>query len=273
MSSANYPACLKFTLGFEGGYSNHPADPGGVTLEGVIQRVYDAWRDTQGKPRQRLTAAMRNTPAWVAERNAIYRESYWNKVLGDQWPAGADLAVWDCGVNSGPDRSRKLSMAVLPNAGVTFSGLAASCRAMNDKTIFVKKFCAKRLAFVQALKTFATFGKGWSRRIAECEATGVAMALRDMRLPEPEVAKHLENEAAKADKSKNANAGGAAAGGTASTSGGSSIDWSALDWVSVTLLGLAVAAGIVATVYFIHWTRNHNARAEAYRLIAKITGA
>jgi hypothetical protein len=44
----SFPAALAATLQYEGGYSNHPKDPGGATMRGVTQRVYDAWRRTAG---------------------------------------------------------------------------------------------------------------------------------------------------------------------------------------------------------------------------------
>lgn len=71
---SDFTKCMPVILRYEGGYSNHPRDPGGVTLEGIIQRVYDGYRDRKGLPHRALTAAMQRTPEWIAERNEIYRD-------------------------------------------------------------------------------------------------------------------------------------------------------------------------------------------------------
>ena len=40
---ANYEKCLEAILHHEGGYVNHPKDPGGETNLGVTKRVYEQW--------------------------------------------------------------------------------------------------------------------------------------------------------------------------------------------------------------------------------------
>jgi lysozyme family protein len=98
---------LPHILKHEGGWANHPRDPGGATMKGVIQRTYDSWRDRQGQPRQ----SVRNiTDADVA---AIYRRDYWDAIKGDDLPAGVDYCIFDFAVNSGINRaSRYLQRAV-----------------------------------------------------------------------------------------------------------------------------------------------------------------
>jgi lysozyme family protein len=97
---SSFPTAHARMLAYEGGYSNHPADPGGVTLEGITQRVYCAWRAAKGLLCRTLTAAMRFTPEWVAERDAIYRENYWLPPRCPELPAGVDAAIYDYSVNS-----------------------------------------------------------------------------------------------------------------------------------------------------------------------------
>ena len=50
MPSQAFQESLPFILRWEGGYVNHPNDPGGPTNKGVTQKVYDAWRRRQGLP-------------------------------------------------------------------------------------------------------------------------------------------------------------------------------------------------------------------------------
>lgn len=171
MSQANYPACLAFTLKWEGGYANHPKDPGGATMKGIIQRVYDGYRKRKG---QALQSVRRISDDEVA---AIYRKQYWEAVRGDDLPDGVDLAVWDFGVNSGPSRAARYLQGIL---GVKQDGaigevtLAAVER--HDPGELAAQLCDARLAFVRQLRTWPTFGRGWQRRIDAARTLASGMA-------------------------------------------------------------------------------------------------
>lgn len=155
MASQNFPACLAFTLKYEGGRSNNPRDPGGRTNQGVIQRTYDAYRDSKGV-RQQDVYAMTN-----AERDEIYRTGYWNAVTADSLPAGIDLCIWDYGVNSGPARALR--------------AYATAGRGKKPADA-IHAICSARLSFLHALRTWSYFGAGWGKRVAACEATALKMA-------------------------------------------------------------------------------------------------
>ena len=78
----NFPKCLQVILHHEGGYVNHPRDPGGETNLGVTKRVYEEWGGTK---------SMRDlTEDDVAP---IYEKNYWGRAKCDQLPSGLDLAV------------------------------------------------------------------------------------------------------------------------------------------------------------------------------------
>lgn len=91
----------------------------------------------------------------------IYRTDYWDLVRGDKLAPAVDLATFDYSVNSGP--------------GTAWKALEKVLGGPDSET--VQKLCARRLSSYQALKHWATFGKGWTRRIAAIEAKGVAWAL------------------------------------------------------------------------------------------------
>ena len=156
----SYDTALQAVLEHEGGYVNHPEDPGGATNRGVTQRVYDAWRKRQGLRSRAVKAIAADEVA------AIYRAQYWDAVRGDDLPAGLDYAVFDFAVNSGPARAIHYLQA---NLGVTADGhiglvtLGAAARAKPRQVI--DDLCDSRLAFLKKLKTFPTFGKGWTRRV------------------------------------------------------------------------------------------------------------
>ena len=147
-------------LKHEGGFVNHPADPGGMTNLGVTQRVWEEW---VGHPVDEKE--MRSlTPEKVAP---MYKQKYWDKIRGDDLPSGVDMAVFDCCVNSGPGRAAKMLQRVL---GLTEDGAIGPntlSKALSiDSSKLIADYNAARLAFLQALPTWATFGKGWSNRVA-----------------------------------------------------------------------------------------------------------
>lgn len=170
MSADNYKPSLGITLGFEGGFVNHPKDPGGATNNGVTQAVYDAYRDFRKLPRQSVKLIL---PSEVTD---IYNKNYWRMVKGDDLPIGLDLAVFDFAVNSGVSRANKYLQRLVGVAddGVigmqTLSAVDKAYSANPEKLI--AQYCNNRLAFVQSLKTFPTFGRGWTRRIIGAK-TGV----------------------------------------------------------------------------------------------------
>lgn len=157
----NFDTALKALLKHEGGYVNHPSDPGGMTNLGVTKRVWEEWvgHDVDEKQMRALT------PELVA---SLYKKKYWDKVCGDELPTGVDLSVFDLAVNSGPGRAAKMLQKVL---GVTQDGAIGPqtiAKALNvDSSKLIEDYNAERLAFLQALPTWSTFGKGWGRRVAE----------------------------------------------------------------------------------------------------------
>ena len=154
----NYPQALKQVLKYEGGYVDHPKDPGGPTNKGVTQAVYDAWQKKNGLP----TQSVRNiSDAAVA---AIYKQQYWDAISGDDLPSGVDFAVFDFAVNSGVSRAAKYLQAVV---GVTQDGQIGPATIQATKTYVAMAVTNKRLAFMQSLSIWSTFGKGWSARIAD----------------------------------------------------------------------------------------------------------
>ena len=105
---SNYNECLKIILMHEGGYVNHPKDPGGETNLGVTKRVYEEWGGT--KEMKDLT---------VEDVEPIYKKNYWDKIKGDDLPDGLDLCVFDFGVNAGPGRAAKFLQRMI---GTTVDG-------------------------------------------------------------------------------------------------------------------------------------------------------
>lgn len=176
----NFAACLAETLRHEGGWSDHPKDPGGATMKGVTLDTYRRWRP--GATKAQLRAI---TDAEVA---AIYRKGYWDAVNADDLPAGLDLVAFDGAVNSGPSRGAKWLQAGVgaKQDGKVGPATIAAARAYDTRTA-VNRACDARLAFLKTLGTWPTFGKGWSRRVASVRSTALAMVAPTRPAPKPAV--------------------------------------------------------------------------------------
>jgi len=156
-----FDACLPLLLKHEGGFVDHPQDPGGATNLGV---TIGTLGDHLG--RRATKAEVRALqPADVAP---IYRKSYWDAARCDDLPDGVDYMIFDLAVNSGPAKARRYLQEVV---GVTADGVIgpktlAAVAAVPPATL-VRRLERRREAFYRSLRTFPTFGKGWLRRLSE----------------------------------------------------------------------------------------------------------
>lgn len=173
MAAANFAPVLKRVLRHEGGWANHPADPGGPTMKGVTQRVYDAYRDRAGKPRQ----TVRNIGE--DELQAIYRRQYGDAIRFDELPRGVDYCVFDGAVNSGPAQAARWLQRALGAAQVDGHVGAITIDKANaaDPATLINAICDERMRFLRRLRTWSTFGPGWSVRVAEVRSVALAMAV------------------------------------------------------------------------------------------------
>jgi lysozyme family protein len=114
----------------------------------------------------------------VAEAKSIYRTQYWDALRCDELPAGVDDAVFDYGVNSGIGRSGKVlrRALALPNDSSAVDETVIAAAAAADARALIAAICDERLRFLQSLKTWDVFGKGWGRRVAEVKTAALAMA-------------------------------------------------------------------------------------------------
>ncbi len=182
MASANFDLALLHVLKHEGGFSNHPADPGGATMRGVIQRVYDAYRDRKGLGRRSVRLIEND------ELKEIYRRQYWDVIRGDELPSGVDYCVFDGAVNSGPVQSAKwLQRALRITADGHIGEETVDAASMyGDFEGLIDAICDQRMAFLKSLRHWGTFGTGWTRRVmgVRTEAKSMVMAAPAL-MPEP----------------------------------------------------------------------------------------
>lgn len=164
----NFNECLELVLKHEGGFVNHPKDPGGATNRGVTQKVYDAYRKTRARPIQSVKFISED------EVKAIYKFQYWDRVQGDFLPRGLDYAVFDFAVNSGVGRASKYLQACV---GVKQDGVigAMTIAAIGKPANVINALCDRRLSFLRNLDTFLTFGRGWTRRVVDVRKHALEM--------------------------------------------------------------------------------------------------
>ena len=165
----NFERALAEVLHHEGGFVNHPSDPGGMTNLGCTKKVWEEWvgHEVDEKAMRALT------PADVAP---LYKAKYWDKIKGDELPDGVDYVVFDCAINSGPGRAIKFLQGCV---GADMDGAIgpktlAAVKAADAKAL-VEDYAKRRLSFLQDLPTWGTFGKGWGRRVAEVQQSGLSM--------------------------------------------------------------------------------------------------
>lgn len=167
---ANFSRSLTAVLKHEGGFVNHPADPGGATNLGVTLANFRRYVKQSG-----TVEDLKNLT--VEQAGVVYRRFYWDRVLGAELPAGVDFAVFDFAVNSGPLRAVQYLQRIVgvPDDGRIGPRTLAAVRAMPARQI-VERLCDDRLAFLRRLRTWKAFGKGWGARVAGVRALGLQMA-------------------------------------------------------------------------------------------------
>lgn len=170
-----FDRCLKALLRHEGGYVDHPRDPGGATNLGITLGTAKAWRlDVDGDGDVDKNDVRLLTPETAAP---VYRQGYWLACACDKLPAGLDYMVFDLAVNSGTDRAKRYLQTA---AGAVVDGKIGpktlEAVAKVGPARMIDRMSGRREAFYRSLPTFPTFGKGWLRRLNEVTVTALGWA-------------------------------------------------------------------------------------------------
>ena len=152
----NFPAAFDTLITHEGGFSNHPDDPGGATMYGVTEAV---------ARRHGYKGHMRDFT--LDQAKAIYRKDYWDACQCEAMPEPIRYPLFDAAVNSGPDQAIKwLQAAVGVKADGVIGPMTRQAVALADPHDLCKAMIGRRLRFMTELKNWPSFSKGWARRIA-----------------------------------------------------------------------------------------------------------
>jgi len=258
MTLKSFPACLAITLASEGGFSIEKSDPGNWTGGAV-------GKGTLKGTKYGISAAafpnldIRNLT--LDDVGPIYKTKYWDAVGGDHLPAGFDLVTWDYGVNSGPARALRDAQAVTGAPVDGKLGPTTIAKAARAGVKEIQGLCRRRLGYMQGLKIWQTYKRGWSARVAKIEAKGVAMFLASSASTAAERRKALSAESEAAGQKAARNAKQALTAGTGGTvvTGAST---GHVSWLAI-VCGLSAVSLILALAFAAY--RKNKARADAYR--------
>lgn len=183
----NFEDSLKHVLCHEGGWADHPRDPGGATMKGITLATYRRhFGEERGKDDLRAISD--------EELSKIYDSGYWSKCRCDELPAGIDYVVFDAAVNSGPGRGVKWLQAAVgakQDGGMGPKTLAKVKE--HDFLDILHHMCDHRLAFLRGLSHWPDFGKGWSRRVEKVRVTAIEMGKGESQ-PIPEITPSVDYE-------------------------------------------------------------------------------
>lgn len=170
MEPSSFERAVEFVLKQEGGFVQHPQDPGGATNFGITLETLSrarGWRVSVDDIRQ-LTKE---------EAVEIYLHFYWNAVRADEFPSGLDLAFFDLAVNSGPKQAIMLLQKVLEVEVDGVIGPVTLDAARNIAAIeAIRRLTRERLGFLSRLAIWPVFGRGWRRRVLDVEREAIRLA-------------------------------------------------------------------------------------------------
>jgi lysozyme family protein len=263
MTASSYDAALARLLVHEGGYTNDAADPGGPTNFGIT--IYDYRKYVKPDATAADVRAMK-----VEEAKSIYRAKYWGAQRCDELPAGVDDSIFDYGVNSGIGRSGKVLRRVLglPDSDWKTSDEVLAALAKRDPKAVIIAINDERLRFLQSLRTWPVFGRGWGARVAEVKTFSLQLAASGsaaLPVPAPDIQQAgkgvvplhpalktaVENKKILAQTSAPISAGG----------GFAAWDWIKVHPAEAAALGIVIVGGVAIAGYAIE--RWHKSQQEA----------
>lgn len=167
----NFDTCLNEALKHEGGYVDHPKDPGGATNLGVTKKAWEEWvgHEVTKDDIKKLT---------LNDVKPFYRKKYWDVCRCNDLPLGLDYVVFDIAINSGTRRAASFLQSAV---GATSDGVIGdgtiTCVKRTPLSVkeLIDTICNRRELFYKSLPTFPTFGRGWLKRNEEVRQRAIKM--------------------------------------------------------------------------------------------------
>jgi len=143
-------------LKHEGGYVNHPKDPGGETNWGITKNTARQYGYTGEMQHLSKSEAIR-----------IYKRAFWIGQLPSEMAPPLAFQYLDATINHGQGNAAKMLQRAMQIKSDGIIGPITRAKALEaDPITLAMKFNQQRIEFYLGLKTFPTFGKGWMRRVA-----------------------------------------------------------------------------------------------------------
>lgn len=169
-----FDACVEVIFEKEGGFVNHPSDPGGATNYGITKRVYEEFLGRRVTDRE-----VEEMPKLHAK--VIYERLYWNRLKCYWLPVGVDLVLFDMGVNAGVSRAGKILQQEV--GGLVVDGIIGSKTTTrvneftrdNGPEELVELYTEARICYYRSLDNFEVFGRGWTNRCRDVRERAMEM--------------------------------------------------------------------------------------------------
>lgn len=149
--------CISIILQHEGGYVNHPNDPGGETNFGISKRSY---------PKLDIKNLSKD------QASEIYYKDFWTKLRCDELQSELlALHVFDMGVNAGTGRAAKILQRILliKDDGVIGPITVRFANNFIDQKKLVSFYIEKRIEYYNKIAKanikLQVFLKGWLKRV------------------------------------------------------------------------------------------------------------
>jgi lysozyme family protein len=166
---SNWKRSFELMLQSEGGFANHPSDPGGMTNLGVTKATWENWVG-----RQSDESEMRSLTADKVE--PMYKKKFWDAVRGDELKVGIDYLMFDFAVNAGAGRAIKtLQTSIGVPADGGFGPVTMAAMKSYKPVKLIERFSQAKEDFYRSLNTFEVFGKGWLNRVERVKGEALTM--------------------------------------------------------------------------------------------------
>lgn len=167
MTTHGFQDALSVMLREEGGYSNNPEDPGGMTNLGVTARAWAQW--IVRPVTEQVMRGLRQVDV-----GPFYKARYWDKAGCGSMPQALALVVFDFAVNAGPATAVKVLQSIV---GAPKDGQfgPATRRAMQAYVTsiglgkLITRYGEARRDYYREADGFLRFGKGWVARVDRIE--------------------------------------------------------------------------------------------------------
>jgi lysozyme family protein len=254
MASENLRRAVAIVFKHEGGYTDNPKDPGNWTggkigVGRLVGTNMGIAAPTLAAYRRREVTALDMRTLTRAEADRIISGQYWITAGCDSAPHGCDLSLFDTSVNSGPGRAKAIGRK------------AGDMRA--SPVDWIKRYSRERLSFMRGLRAWQTFGRGWSRRVADIEATSIRWAVAALG---GSASRTLAEEARNSEAASRKQGTQAATIGTGgAVTGGSATQVEQAASAPLWVWGAVIVIVVVPTAYLAWRAMQQGERAKAMR--------